>query len=120
MPAVVAIELPQFDTGQYEGCDLSLSKGNAVLRVHMTDLAPLAIQFNRVRWHQFTALPNCTDEMVGDAYFRVVEYPNSPAVANFIRQDRASKKAYTTLHHYRIFLDETGCHEVFAESAAAR
>jgi len=57
--------------------------------------------------------------MVADAYFRVVEYPNSAAVADFIRQDRASRTAYTTLSHYRIFLDETGCHEVFAESAAA-
>ena len=27
--------------------------------------------------------------------------------------------AYATLRHYRIFLDETGCHEVFAESVAA-
>ena len=118
MPAVVAIELPPFDTGQYEGCDLTLSNGNAVLGVHVTDLAPMAIHFSRVRWHQFTALPNCTEDMVRDAYFRVVEYSDSPAVADFMRQDRASKKAYRTLHHYRIFLDETGSHEVFAESAA--
>jgi hypothetical protein len=119
MPASVAIELPPFDTGQYEGCELKMTQGNAVLTLHVTDLSSLAIRFSRVRWHQFTALPNCTEEMVGDAYFRVVEYPNSPAVADFIRQDRASRKAYTTLCHYRIFLDETGCHEFFAESTAA-
>ena len=98
---------------------MTIAQGNAVLTVHVTDRSPLAIRFSRVRWHQFTALPNCTEEMVGDAYFRVVEYLNSPAVADFIQQDRATCKAYTTLHHYRIFLDETGCHEVFAESAAA-
>ena len=119
MPAAVAIELPPFDTGQYEGCDLTIAQGNAVLRVHVTDLSPLAIHFSRVRWHQFIALPNCTEEMAGDAYFRVVEYPNSPALMDFMRQDRSSKKAYATLHHYRIFLDETGCHEFFAESSAA-
>jgi hypothetical protein len=119
MPATVAIELSPFDTGRYEGCELTLADGSAALTLRVAGLAPLSIRFNRVRWHQFTALPNCTPEMVGDAYFRVVEYPDSAAVANFIRQDRAGAKAYAKLSHYRIFLDETGCHEFFAESAAA-
>jgi hypothetical protein len=119
MPASVTVELPPFDTGQYEGCELTMADGSAALTIRVTGLAPLSIHFNRVRWHQFTALPNCTQEMVSDAYFRVVEYQNSPAVADFIRQDRAGAKAYARLSHYRIFLDETGCHEVFAESVAA-
>lgn len=31
--------------------------------------------------------------------------------------DKSPLKAYKELHHYCIFLDETGCHEFFAESA---
>jgi len=79
----------------------------------------MSFRFHRVRWHQFTALYNCTPEMVNDGYFRLVEYGDSPAVARFMEQDRASAKAYARLGHYRIFLDETGCHEVFAESVVA-
>ena len=119
MPASVVIELPTFDTGQYESCELAMANGDATLTLRIAGLPPFSIRFNRVRWHQFTALPNCTPDMAGDAYFRVAEYIGSQAVADFIAQDRASTKAYTKLSHYRIFLDETGCHEVFAESAAA-
>ncbi len=30
--------------------------------------------------------------------------------------DGAASKAYTQLHHFRIFLDEHGCHELFAQA----
>jgi hypothetical protein len=119
MPASTVFDLPSFDTGQYEDCVFSMSDGGATLTLHVADLPVLAFRFNKVRWHQFTALYNCTPEMVSDAYFRLVEYRESPEVVAFVEQDRAGTKAYAKLSHYRIFLDETGCHEVFAESVAA-
>jgi hypothetical protein len=112
----VVLELPPFDTGQFEGCELRLAEGNATLTLLVAGSAPFPIRFTRVRWHQFTALPNCAPEMATDAWFRVVEYLASPALADFIRKDGSSTKAYARLGHYRIFLDETGCHEFFAES----
>jgi hypothetical protein len=119
MSAFVVFDLTSFDTGQYEGCEFAMSDGGATLTLHVAELSPLSFRFNKVRWYQFTALYNCTPEMVRDAYFRLVEYHDSSAILTFIEQDRASTKAYANLSHYRIFLDETGCHEVFAESVAA-
>ena len=117
MTTELIIELPEFDTGRYEGCEFVMSGGDARLTVLLSELPAFRIGFSRVRWHQFTALPNCTAEMVKGAYFRLVELRRSNALAAFIEGDTASKKAYRELHHYRIFLDETGCHEFFAQSA---
>ena len=117
MSVSIVLDLPPFDTGQYEGCDFKMFDGEATLTLRVTDMPLLSIRFNKVRWHQFTALYNCTPQMIKDAYFRLVVYRNSSAVATFIEQDSSSCKAYSELNHYRIFLDETGCHEVFAESA---
>jgi hypothetical protein len=113
------IELPAFDTGQYDGSDFRMLDGGATLTVKLLETANFSIQFKKVRWHQFTALPNCTPEMIHDAYFRLVEYPDSPAVAKFIREDQMGAIAYAHLSHYRIFLDEIGCHELYAQSATA-
>jgi hypothetical protein len=63
-------------------------------------------------------LPNCDAELITSAYFRLVEVTESCALSSFVEGDRAPRKAYTELHHYRIFLDETGCHELFAESVS--
>jgi hypothetical protein len=112
-------ELPRFDTGQYTGCEFSISGGDARLTLRFAELPPFEIKFHRARWHQFTALPNCDAESVKSAYFRLVEVMESSALSIFIDGDRAPKRAYKELHHYRIFLDETGCHELFAESASA-
>jgi hypothetical protein len=111
------IELPEFDTGQYEDCEFIMSGGDARLTVLLSGLSAFKIGFSRVRWHQFTALPNCSAEMIEGAYFRLVELRNSSALAEFIGGDTATAKAYRELHHYRIFLEETGCHELFAQSA---
>ena len=111
-------DLPQFDTGQYEGCEFRMHEGNASLAISVAELGTISLTFRRVRWHQFVALPNCAAEMVDGAYFRLVEV-RSPALAAFLAADTASRKAYSALHHYRIFLDESGCHEVFAESFSA-
>ena len=119
MPASTVFHLPPFDTGQYEDCVFSMSNGGATLTLLVADLPAVSFRFNKVRWHQFTALYNCTPEMVSDAYFRLVEYRESPAIVTFMEQDGAGAMAYAKLSHYRIFLDEAGCHEVFAESVAA-
>ena len=113
------VSFPKFDTGQYEGSDLLMSEGDAVLTVRIAEMAPFRVSFSRVRWHQFTALGNCSPDQIQGAYFSVVEVEDSPALANYIRNDRASVKAYHELHHYRVFLDETGCHELYAETCRA-
>lgn len=113
------VALPEFDTGQYERSEFALSGGDARLTIRFTELVPFEINFYRTRWHQFTALPNCDAELVKSAYFRLVEVIESRALLSFIDSDRAPRRAYKALHHYRIFLDETGCHEVFAESTSA-
>ena len=118
MTATVIAQLPPFDTGQYEDDEFCMVSGGARLTVRVFGIAPIVFRFNKVRWHQFTALPNCNADMIGDAYFRLVEYPQSVALAAFIRKDSSSIKAYSRLSHYSIFLDESGCHEVFAESVA--
>jgi hypothetical protein len=117
MTTELIIELPEFDTGQYEGCEFIMSGGDARLTLFLSELPAFGISFSRARWHQFTALPNCSAEMVESAYFRLVELKDSRALAAFIEGDQAAGKAYRELHHYRIFLDETGCHELFAQSA---
>ena len=113
-------ELPEFDTGQYEGCEFLMAGADAKLTIRLAELPSFEIRFSRVRWHQFTALPNCDAAMVESAYFRLVELTGSQVLSSFVESDRASKRAYRELHHYRVFLDETGCHEVFAESASAK
>jgi hypothetical protein len=119
MTTELIIDLPEFDTGQYEGCEFIMSSGDAKLTLRFSELPAFGVKFSRARWHQFTALPNCSVEMIKSAYFRLVELKYSSALAAFIAGDRSPRRAYKELHHYRIFLDETGCHEVFAESVAA-
>lgn len=113
---VTRIALPPFDTGQYEDSEFLMFGGDALLSIHVQGLLPLKIAFFRVRWHQFTALYNCTPEQIEGTYFALAEIAPSPSLDAFVANDRAASKAYRELHHYRIFLDETGCHEVYAES----
>jgi hypothetical protein len=113
------IDLPPFDTGQYEGCELLMSQGNAELTVRVCEMPAVVLKFGRVRWHRFTSIYACEPEWIGDAYFRLVEVSNSTVLAAFLRADQASTKPYSDLHHYRIVLDETGCHEFLAVSAQA-
>jgi hypothetical protein len=113
------LTLPEFDTGRYEDCDFLMSGGDAYLTIRVEAMPQTRIQFSRVRWHEFTALYNCSPEQIKSAYFALVEIVDSPSLAAYIAADKASAKAYSELHHYRIFLDETGCHELFAQSYAA-
>ena len=90
MAATTVIDLPEFDTGRYEGCDFLMSDGCATLTLKLAEIANFSIRFDRFRWHQFTVLPNCTTEMIKDAYFRLVEYKDSPNVTTlFIATNRA-------------------------------
>ena len=113
------IELPEFDTGLYEGCELHMLNGGALLTINIAENPSFSIRFTKVRWHQFTALPNCSAEMIDGAYYKLAELHNSEKLNAFLASDSASIKAYMELHHFKIFLDETGCHEFFAESADA-
>jgi hypothetical protein len=92
---------------------------NATLVVHVIGLDDISIVFHNVRWHRFTQLHNCMAEWIEQAYFRLVEMLPSKELDTYINTDTSSIKPYGQLHHYRIFLDETGCHELFAESAHA-
>ncbi len=112
----VAIELPDFDTGQYEGCEFHMSEGDALLSLHIAELPDFKIRFQRVRWHRYTQLYSCNETWVRDAYFRLIEVDQTELLNDFIQSDRSHQKPYAELHHFRIFLDETGCHEVFAEA----
>jgi len=119
MPPQVVINLPQFDTGQYEDCEFRMVRGNATLTLLLAELPLFNIEFRRVRWHRYTQLHNCEIAWIESAYFRLIEVPAKDMLAQFIANDSSTPKSYKELHHYRIFLDETGCHEVFAESAVA-
>ena len=118
MNSTVVYELPPFDTGQYESSEFHMRSGGASLLIRITELGSFTISFRRVRWHQFTALPNCKPEVTQQSYFRLSEVSSSQ-LADFIDADKSPNRAYSELHHYRIFLDETGCHELFAESFKA-
>jgi phosphoribosylformylglycinamidine (FGAM) synthase-like enzyme len=64
-------------------------------------------------------LPNCSAEQVKTAYFKLVRLDESKRLTEYIAADRSPRKAYRELHHFRVFLDEHGCHEIFAESFTA-
>jgi hypothetical protein len=115
----IVFDLPPFDTGRYEDSEFLMSGGNALLTINVEGMPPIKISFVRARWHEFTALYNCSADQVASAYFKVAEIAQSPSLARYIANDRASRKAYQELHHYRIFLDETGCHELYAERCVA-
>jgi hypothetical protein len=102
------VTLPSFDTGRYEGSDFLMSGGDALLTIRVTEMPPFKISFFRVRWHQFTALYNCSVDQIESAYFAVVEVDDSQALAAYVKNDRAPLKTYRELHHYRTFLTKQG------------
>jgi len=119
MVIALIYDFPPFDTGQFEDAAFFMANGDAELVVSVAQHDDVVLRFKRVRWHEFTALYNCTAEQVKSAYFKLVELKGSDSVANYVAKDQAGVKAYRELHHFRVFLDEHGCHELFAESASA-
>jgi len=93
--------------------------GDAELIIDIANMPRVSIKFHRARWHRFTSLYACPAEWIEAAYFRLIEISPSRELDAFLASDQAAIKPYTELHHYRIFLDETGCHELYAESARA-
>jgi hypothetical protein len=118
VPIIVVSEFPPFDTGQFVGAEFHMVGGDARLEVHIAGETDVLVTFKRIRWHEFTAWYNCSSEQVSGSYFKLTEVSPSQALAKYISADQASSKAYSELHHYRVFLDEHGCHEVFAQSAS--
>jgi hypothetical protein len=119
MGIALVYDFPPFDTGRFEGAAFSMANGDAELVVSVAQHEDIVLRFKRVRWHQFTALYNCSAVQVESAYFKLVELKGSDSVAKYMAHDRAGAKAYGELHHFRVFLDEHGCHELFVESANA-
>jgi len=109
------IELPEFDTGLYETCEFLHSEGNSVLKIIVNEIGTLYVLFQHVRFFKFTALPNCTPSMIS-AYFKVVDCGSTPELHSFREQNSFNHKMDLSLKHYMIFLDETGCYEVFANN----
>jgi hypothetical protein len=116
MPAALVYDFPTFDTGLFNAAEFLMSGGDAQLLVKVAEHSDIILQFKRVRWHEFTALHNCSAEQVKTAYFKLVRLDESDRLAKYIMADKAASKAYKELHHFRVFLDEHGCHELFAES----
>jgi hypothetical protein len=110
------VELGDFDTGLYSGCEFNHSDGNGWLTIHVDKIGNKTINFKTVRFFKFTALPNCTPEMI-NAYFMLVDLGATNELNQFISNDQSSTKPYKGLKHFRIFLDETGCYDIFAEHA---
>ena len=119
MGSRVVFELPKFDTGRYSESEYLMRAGDSTLTIHVAGIRDISVSFPRTRWHRFTALHVCPASWIKEAYFRLVEVSPSEGLATFLASDAKSQGAYRELHHYRIFLDETGCHEVYAESFQA-
>jgi hypothetical protein len=62
-------------------------------------------------------LPNCSADQVRSAYFTLVDLGSTQRLSSFLASDSSFSKAHGSLRHFRIFLYETGCHEILAESA---
>lgn len=119
MRVALVYDFPPFDTGLFEAAEFLMSGGNAQLIIKVAEHPEIIVQFKRVRWHEFTALYNCSAEQVKSAYFKLVRLDDSERLTAHMAADRAAAKAYKELHHFRVFLDEHGCHELFAESFSA-
>lgn len=68
---------------------------------------PGAYEFRYV--HEFAS-----EGLSKGCYDRLVELPNSPAAARVLKGVSFSARAITALHHYRLFLDDTGCFDIIA------
>ncbi len=112
-------EFPPFDTGLYDSTEFLHSSGNARLLIRVKEHADIILEFKRLRWHEFTALYNCSTEQIETAYFKLVRLDDSEQLTRFLASDRAPSKAYKELYHFRVFVAEHGCHELFAQSFRA-
>jgi len=116
----VVLELPKFDTGQFEDCAFHMDGGDATLVIRIAEIGDFSISFHRVRWHRFTQLLSCDTSWIHQAYLRLIEVRPGELIDSLLKPYTGAKAAprpFRELHHFMIFLDEVGCHEVVAESA---
>jgi len=85
------VELGEFDTGLYSGCEFNHSASKALLTVYVDEVGNKKINFNGVRSFSFTALPNCTAEMIA-AYFEVVDLGQTKELSAFVANDQSNVK----------------------------
>ncbi|GLX84528.1 hypothetical protein tloyanaT_07800 [Thalassotalea loyana] len=109
------LELPEFDTGLYDGCHFLHSGVNAELNIRINEVGTRVFTFEKVRSYKFTALPNCTAQMIS-AYFKIVDCGSTKSLGEFKASNSFDNRMDSSLKHYMIFLDETGCYEVYAEN----
>ena len=113
---VPKILLPTMDTERFERCSLSLQDAESLLTIHMSELPPFIIHFSRLRWHRVTPTAACTPVLTHGCQMAVAEVVNSPALIHYLARESVAAAKTRTLHHYRIFLGDGGCHEAFAQS----
>jgi hypothetical protein len=119
MRITLVYDFPPFDTGLFAAAEFLMLGGNVRLLIKVAEHSDIILEFKRVRWHEFTALYNCSPEQIKSAYFKLVRVDESERLTKYIVADKAVSKAYKELHHFRVFLDQHGCHELFAESFSA-
>lgn len=81
-------------SGLFDSAEFLMSGGNARLLIKVAEHSDIILQFKRVRWHEFTALYNCSAEQVKSAYFKLVRLDESELLTKYIVADRAVAKAY--------------------------
>jgi hypothetical protein len=67
MRTALVYDFPPFDTGLFDTAEFLMSRGDARLLIKVTEHSKIILQFKRVRWHEFTALNNCSAEQVESA-----------------------------------------------------
>jgi len=119
MLIALVYEFPPFESGLSAGVDLLMTGGDPRLLAKVAEHSDVILEFKRVRCHEFPALYNYSAEQVNSTYFKLVGLDESDRLAKYVMADQAASKAYTVLHHFRVFPDEDGCHGLFAESVSA-
>jgi hypothetical protein len=113
---VPVILLPTMDSERYERCSFSLQDRESLLTVHMTDLPPFLIHFDRLRWHRCTPHAECVPALIQGCDMAVAEVRESPALKAYVQREKLPANLAAALHHFRIYLGKGGCHEAFAQS----
>ena len=100
-------DFPPFNTGLFADTEFLLSGGDARLLIKVEEQPNIILRFDRVRWHEFTAMYNCSAEQVKSAYFKVVRLDDSERLMEYITADRATSKAYKGTSPLSSFLGRT-------------
>ena len=81
MRAALVYELPSFDTGLLSATEFLMSGGNAQLLIKVAEQSNIVLKFQRVRWHEFTAVYNCSTDQIQSAYFKLMRLDDSERLA---------------------------------------